>query len=159
MIDTLTSLRFLAVFFIFLSHLSYFTEYEKLKTIFDNYFYEGYFGVTFFFVLSGFVLCYNYYNKFNSISVNTIISFTKKRLAHIYPVHIITLLISLPLLYKDIIMNPLNNMVKVVINVLLLQSFIPKQSIYFSFNAVSWNLSSLLLFYALFPGNYSAIVI
>ncbi len=34
MIDTLTSLRFFAVVFIFLSHLGYFKQYENLKSIF-----------------------------------------------------------------------------------------------------------------------------
>lgn len=150
MIYTLNSLRFFAVVFIFLSHLSFFTQYDNLKFIFNNYFYEGYFGVTFFFLLSGFVLSYNYYNKINNISLKKVVLFTKKRLAHVYPVHVITLLISLPLLYKDIFLSPMKNLVKFVMNILLLQSFIPKESIYFSFNAVSWNLSSLLLFYVMF---------
>lgn len=151
MIDTLTSLRFFAIFFIFLSHLSYFVEYERLEPIFNNCFKEGYFGVTFFFLLSGFVLCYNYYNKITDVSLNKIISFTQKRLARIYPIHIITLFISLPLLYKEIIKYPVNNLVKATLNITLLQSFIPIQGVYFSFNAVSWNLSSLMLFYMLFP--------
>jgi len=151
MIDTLTSLRFFAVVFIFLSHLGFFTQYENLKSIFNNCFYEGYFAVTFFFLLSGFVLCYNYYSKLNDISLEKIISFTKKRLAHVYPIHIITFLISIPLLYKDILMYPLKNIFKAILNIMLLQSFIPKQSVYFSYNVVSWNLSSLLLFYILFP--------
>lgn len=41
MINTLTSLRFFAVVFIFLSHLGYFTQHESLKPIFNNCFYEG----------------------------------------------------------------------------------------------------------------------
>lgn len=135
----------------FLRCLSYFTQYDTLKPIFNNCFYEGYFGVTFFFVLSGFVLCYNYYKKINKVTSNNITSFAKKRLAHIYPTHVITFIISLPLLYKDILKYPLKNAAKAVINIMLLQSFIPKQSVYFSFNAVSWNLSSLMLFYILFP--------
>lgn len=151
MIDTLTSLRFLAIFFIFLSHLSYFTQYENLKPIFDNYFYEGYFGVTFFFLLSGFVLCYNYYNRITDIKFDKVLLFAKRRLARIYPIHVITFVISLPLLYKDIIKYPIKNLVNAILNITLLQSFIPNQEVYFSFNSVSWNLSSLILFYLMFP--------
>ncbi len=122
-----------------------------IRTIFTNCFYEGYFSVTFFFALSGFVLCYNYYNKLNDVSLKMIISFSKKRLARVYPVHFITFLISVPLLYRDILMHPLKNIVEAILNVMLVQSFVPSKGVYFSFNSVSWNLSSLLLFYILFP--------
>lgn len=97
------------------------------------------------------MLCYNYFNKPNCVSLKLLTSFTKKRLAHVYPIHIITFLISLPLLYKDVLRYPLKNIVYAFFNIMLLQSFIPKKAIYFSFNSVSWNLSSLLLFYILFP--------
>jgi len=60
MIKPLTSFRFFAALFVFLSHLSLFKEFEETEWLFENILYEGYLGVTFFFILSGFILTFNY---------------------------------------------------------------------------------------------------
>lgn len=149
MIKPLQSLRFIAITGVFLSHL--FTVQNTYPVFFENYFNFGYCGVTFFILLSGFVMAYNYFDKFEYANMKTSILFCKKRLKKIYPVHIITLLIALPLAYKTIINSPVDQLLKLLINASLIQSFIPKVSIYFSFNAVSWFLSVSFFFYILTP--------
>lgn len=141
MIKPLTSLRFFFAFFVFLSHLPFLKNSDS-SFIFEHIFSEGFLGVSFFFILSGFILAYNYRDKIanKKISLRT---FYIARFARIYPLHLATLLLSIPLFYKGISV--------LIINILLLQSYIPKQNIFFSYNAPSWSISSEFFFYALFP--------
>ncbi|ERI94323.1 acyltransferase [Clostridiales bacterium oral taxon 876 str. F0540] len=151
MIKPLTSLRFFAIFLVFLSHLGFIRAVPAYRYIFDNIFDEGYLGVTFFFMLSGFVISYNYLRKFKIINSKYNKNFILKRIAHIYPLHFITFFISLPLYIKDVLVNPIKNMIIALLNLLLLQSLVPKMSVYFSFNSVSWNLSVFMLLYLVTP--------
>lgn len=55
MIDTLTSLRFVFALMVFGAHC------YVIDNFFDAHFFkEGFVGVSFFFVLSGFIISYNY---------------------------------------------------------------------------------------------------
>ncbi|MEM7478835.1 MAG: acyltransferase [Planctomycetota bacterium] len=85
----LTSLRFFAAFFVYAFHVRAFVypEIDEL-TGFISY---GYIWVDFFFLLSGFVLAYNYSQRLSSKSL---LKFFVARIARIYPVHIVTLLLS-----------------------------------------------------------------
>lgn len=102
-------------------------------------------GVCFFTVLSGFVLCDGYQNRFrqNSISYG---SFLKRRLARIYPLHLLCFIGAFLLTYQ-MAYNP----VTWLVNLLLLQSWSPDPQVHFSANAVSWFLSMILFCYLLFP--------
>lgn len=56
-IKPLTSFRFVFAILVFASHLDFVRNASsEMMWLFDNVFYEGYIGVTFFFVLSGFKL-------------------------------------------------------------------------------------------------------
>ena len=61
-----------------------------------HFFKEGFVGVSFFFMLSGFIIAYNYQKKFseNKITKRT---FWVARIARIYPLHWLTLLIAVAL--------------------------------------------------------------
>lgn len=142
MIKPLTSLRFFFAFCVFLSHLSFLKEDENFKDLFTNLFSEGFLGVSFFFILSGFILALNYREKFKNNTI-TLKKFYIARLARIYPLFFFTMVASIPVLFSS---------VKILIyNAFLLQSYIPDKEYYFSYNAPSWSISDEMFFYALFP--------
>lgn len=145
MLKSLTSFRFFAAFMVYLTHC---------VGLARNYQF-GYIGVSFFFVISGFILVYNYHSKFTELNIGTIMKFYKARLAKIYPVHLLTFVISLP--YVFFILRPpvfnLDFFSGAFANLFLIQSFIPLPfgTVPYSFNQVSWSLSNELFFYFSFP--------
>ncbi|MNK18130.1 Acyltransferase family protein [compost metagenome] len=147
MIKPLTSLRFFFAFFVFLSHISFVKTDNSVFNWFQrNVFFEGYLGVSFFFILSGFVLAYSYKDKFSQRLLSKK-KFYLARVARIYPLHLLTLIISVPItVYDDDF-----GWAKLCFNILLLQSFIPIESFYSGFNSPSWSISNEMFFYLLFP--------
>jgi peptidoglycan/LPS O-acetylase OafA/YrhL len=147
LIRTLTSLRFFAALMVFFSHIHdvvIFNHHRFFDFIWKNVCYEGYIGVTFFFILSGFILTYNYNHLINNKQISTL-KFLSLRAARIYPTHLLCFFISLLpyfFLYRSILAG--------IFNLFLLQSFIPIVSVYFSFNAPSWSISNEAFFYLIF---------
>ena len=151
MIKPLTSLRFLFAFIVFLSHLDYLPKEEIFfNQIYKSIFKHGSLGVSFFFILSGFILSYNYKNKILSKEV-TFKDFWIARIARIYPLHLFTLFLSLPIFFTEAFNGTLLWVSSFLSNLLLLQSYIPNEKIYFGFNAVSWSISNELFYYMAFP--------
>lgn len=138
MITTLQALRFIFVMMIFMSHFAY-----AGIGAFDA---GGDCGVAFFFLLSGFVMARGYGSKMHdgTFSYRT---FLHRRLLKIYPLHLLCLLAFLLLSHAAIDL-------RVVLNALLLQCWVPLTQYYFSCNAVSWFLSCILFCYAVFPWLY-----
>lgn len=150
MITSLQALRWFAIFAIFLSHLNFFEKSEYALLYQYLFFSGGPVGVSIFIILSGFVITINYYNKTSDLSFTNAKRFTLKRIQKFYKLHILTLLLALPFAIAAIVKNYdliFNNLIKLLLNLLLLQSFVPMQGVYFSCNAVSWYLSTSLLFY------------
>lgn len=139
MISSLQSLRFIFAIMIFLHHYTINGEGVFLQ--------GGPCGVSFFMILSGFVMAAGYSKKITE-STFSYKAFILKRLIRLYPLHILCLVG-----FICIHISHLNLMgyIKLIPNILLLQSWIPKQSIYFSGNAVAWCLSDMIFFYAMFP--------
>lgn len=151
MIKPLTSLRFFFAFIVFLSHLPIiYPTNSTLTNLQKDVFAEGYLGVSFFFILSGFILSLTYKNKLINNKV-PLKEFWIARIARIYPLHLFTLLIAIPLSLTGILASTGVWLGKLFINILLLQSFFPQRSIYFSFNYPSWSISAESFFYLLFP--------
>ena len=138
MIETLQSLRFIFVMMIFLSHFAY-----RDISAFDA---GGDCGVAFFFILSGFVCSLGYGKRLREGQFSYG-DFLWKRVRKLYPLHLFCLLFYLLVSHA-----PLD--LKVLLNALLLQSWIPDADWYFSCNKVSWFLSSLLFCYLVFPWVY-----
>lgn len=140
-IEQLTGLRFFAALLVFASHSNWSASAEFYQRIFK----EGYVGVSFFFMLSGFVLSTSYKNKIS----NGVISFKKYsflRIARLTPLHFATAFPFIALaFYKGDI-----DFTSLLLNLTYLQSFIPSSNIYFSFNAPSWSLSNEMFFYICF---------
>ncbi|MFO1487494.1 MAG: acyltransferase [Verrucomicrobiota bacterium] len=146
----LTSLRFLAALAVFFSHLGYLKNIESMTWLRERVFVEGYAGVTFFFVLSGFILTYNYHKVLTDLNLREIQSFYIARFARIYPLYLLTFLISLPLLRTQIVQQPLTFLYTGAIEVLALQSYMPVASD-FAYNMPAWSLCDEFFFYALLP--------
>lgn len=139
MIDSLQSLRGIFAIFIFLHHFTI-----EGKGLFEA---GGACGVTFFFILSGFVMCAGYERK----EIRSELKFRKyylRRIVRVYPLHILCLV---SFLLINIFGLTRNQIFILLPNLLLLQSWVPINLIYFSGNAVSWCLCDLMYFYALFP--------
>ncbi len=84
-IPALTGVRALAAYLVFISHYEYVFDGELPHGL-KRYFQEFHFGVTIFFVLSGFLIAYRYYNRFE-LSGNWFKQYLKNRVARIYPMY------------------------------------------------------------------------
>lgn len=106
-------------------------------------------GVSFFLILSGFVMSAGYGEK---VQEERFIyrNYIKKRLIKVYPLHLLCLVVAALMAVAAGQLN-FKSAAVLGINAVLLQSWVPIESVYFSFNAVSWCLSDLLFFYAIFP--------
>ena len=148
-LDSLTSLRFLAAFVVFIYHSQFLANNL-------NRFHFGEIGVGFFFLLSGFIMSYVYFQKLRKGNSHEVVKFYVARIAKLYPLHILTFLISLPLVfsaYGVIIGGPTNwNLVGAAIsNLTLTQAYSSNIETLYSYNGVTWSISVEMLFYLLFP--------
>jgi len=143
-LDSLTGMRFVAAGLVFLSHIATggtfavgSTAADGLHTVTKT---ASTVGVSFFFVLSGFVLTWS------ARPGDTYTGFLRRRLVKIYPNHLVTFALAM-LLFAAAATPPGT----AVLNLLLLQAWSSDPSVYLSVNGASWSLSCELLFYALFP--------
>ena len=146
MIKPLTSLRMFFALFVFLSHLAFLKNDTYYADVFNNIFNEGFLGVSFFFILSGFILAYNYREKFLTGSISKK-EFYISRLARVYPVHIATTVIVLLLTF----IQYGQGWEYLFQHIFLMQSFFLEENIHFSLNSPSWSISDEMFFYLLFP--------
>ncbi|MCT4356194.1 acyltransferase [Streptomyces sp. Je 1-79] len=143
---SLTGLRFVAAMAVFLSHLfnPLFTPFggagarqaDSLFTI------AGGLGVTFFFVLSGFVLTWSVRPD------DTPRRFVRRRLVKLYPNHLVTFALAMALWAAAAASDGWQYWLP---NLLLLQVWFPDPAVGFSVNAASWSLGCELFFYLCFP--------
>lgn len=136
MIKSFGALRFLFMVMIFLHHFLW-NGTECFPAFGDC-------AVAFFFLLSGFSLSMGYGDRVVR-STFSWRQFMWQRAVRLYPMHLLALGLWVTLHGWSRVL---------CVNVLLLQSWFPLSSVYFSGNSVSWFLSDLLLFYAIFPWLY-----
>ncbi len=117
----------------------------------------GYFGVGFFFLLSGFILTYSYRASFaDGLRGGAVRAFYVARIARIVPLHLTTMLpIILTMVFFG---NPVwtnvdvrTRVAEVVAQATLVQSWSPDRNVHFGGNGPSWSISVEMFFYALFP--------
>lgn len=135
MIKNVQALRFLFIMLIVMSHI--------IGKTFD---FGGECGVSFFFMLSGFVLSYAYGEQ---VTEGTFLhgKFLGRQLCKFYPLHVLTFLV---MWLMDLRLGIGYEWYKLVANVLLLQSWIPDDGFFFVANCSSWFLCDLLFFYTVF---------
>jgi len=144
-LSSLTSLRFFAALAVLIHHTAGICENLYLFNLVGQ---VGWLGVSFFFVLSGFVLMWSFDRKI-SPSV-----YILRRLTRIYPLHIVCLLVSLCffLLTGFPIGGYIGTIPGTIANFLLIQDWVPGHpNIRQAWNGVSWTLSCEFFFYILAP--------
>lgn len=143
-LNALTSLRFFAAIMIVVLHIA--PSFPKLLSWFpENLILRQ--GVSFFFILSGFILTYSY-SKLESKKET--IFFICKRIARIWPLHMATLLIFV-LGCGPILKMPLESWLITTTNILMVHAWVPSQDFCFSFNSPSWSISTEFFFYLSMP--------
>ena len=152
-LPSLTGLRFLAAALVFCFHItlanSPIPPYGPVNPFADQgvanglswvFGKAGYVGVSFFFVLSGFVLFWS--TKPNERAT----AFWRRRALKIFPNHLVMFGLAMALFAAAI--TPARAWLP---NVFLLHSFFPQADTYVGVNPPSWTLCSEVLFYSLFP--------
>lgn len=142
-LSSLTTFRFIAAGMIVLHHVN---SYFNIELAWFNHLALDQ-GVSFFFVLSGFILFYRHGELDN---FQQAFDFLTARIARIWPLHaasfvLLLLFVANPWGPAGLSFGPL------LTNTLLLQAWIPLPGYFFSYNAVSWSLSTELLFYVAYP--------
>ncbi|EFB3704558.1 acyltransferase, partial [Escherichia coli] len=91
-IQSLTSLRMFAALGVFVSHLGLLSQSSiGMFNTAAKYFFNGYIGVTFFYILSGFIINYSFTNHIKKERFSNK-DFIVYRIARIFPVHIVALI-------------------------------------------------------------------
>ena len=143
----LTSLRFFAAFMIFLYHLREFSPLAWLYPISGAMLH----GVSFFFVLSGFVLTHVYIDRPRLPAGE----FYAARLARICPTHLATLALLLAALpfaaARGQNLSDAFTALSLALKLTMLDAWIPVRGVPLSWNSVSWSISTEMAFYAAFP--------
>ncbi|MFC2604908.1 MAG: acyltransferase family protein [Bacteroidota bacterium] len=141
-IEQLTFTRFLAAIPIVLFHYS--REIFPFNTPALNFLVvNANMGVSYFFILSGFVMAIAYGNR-QSIDFG---DFVKRRFARIYPVHFLAIILLLVCFVAR--NSPCSDYRGLLLNLTLLQSWVPGFAL--SFNVPAWSLSTEMFFYLSFP--------
>jgi peptidoglycan/LPS O-acetylase OafA/YrhL len=152
-LPSLTGLRFIAAMMVFFFHITLANSpvppngpinpfadrglANGLEWLFSK---SGYVGVSFFFVLSGFVLTWS------SRPGELMRAFWRRRALKIFPSHLVMFALAM-ILFASAITPPSAWLP----NIFLLHSLFPQPDIYVSVNPPAWTLCSELLFYLLFP--------
>jgi peptidoglycan/LPS O-acetylase OafA/YrhL len=110
---------------------------------------HGYIGVSFFFVLSGFILAYSYRSKLNDAGDSA--EFWGARIARIYPAYLLAFVVFLPIAIYSALLNADRGLTLLTagLQITLTQSWVPYTAL--QWNSPAWSLSVESFFYALFP--------
>ena len=142
-LDALTGLRFIAALAVFIHHVTGHFGIPDAKVAL------GAPAVSFFFVLSGFILTYVYHDRLKWGGVK---KFYFTRWARIWPLHLVCLLLMLGLAHNlRLFSTDPQHWGKLLANLFLVQSWVPESSYVFGFNGVSWSISTEMFFYLMFP--------
>jgi peptidoglycan/LPS O-acetylase OafA/YrhL len=155
-VDALTSLRGLAALWVLGHHFrgDLFTLFDGLRPL-EPLLALGHIAVPYFFILSGFVLAYNYAPDFRRLTVSRYTAFIGRRWVRIYPVHLFTLLFVLAMVLVchrlgiAITRGDKFSAQDFVLNLFLVQAWLPNYQL--NWNGPSWSISSEWFAYLLFP--------
>ncbi len=157
-LPALTGVRAFAALWVMLLHLTEVTSVllpEPVARGFALIALPGFLGVDVFFVLSGFIISYNYDAKFvGRVELGRYLRFLRARLARIYPVHLV-LLLALVAVVRGVGVDPGAGIdpsrwstAQLIESLLLIHAWVGHTG---AWNSVSWSISSEWLAYLLFP--------
>lgn len=147
-IITLQSLRFVFCLFIFVFH--YFRSVGS-----SGFEYGGDAGVTFFFMLSGLVVSIGCGHSVENGTFQYS-KFLRKRLAKLYPLHLLTFAAALCM---GIVAGVKFNLTKTIVHLLMLQEFSLSEEMMNYGSGLSWFLGTLFFCYVFLPFLYRRLVI
>jgi peptidoglycan/LPS O-acetylase OafA/YrhL len=144
-LDALTGMRALAALNIVFFHFSDPKIFGPFAPVVDN----GYVSVSFFLLLSGFVLAYNYRERADR-GLMRARTFWMARFSRIYPVFLFSLVMSFLVLGQEWRIRPHGEFAwGIGLTFLLAQGWSPTLCTFW--NAPAWTLTTDVFFYALFP--------
>lgn len=146
-IDSLTGLRFVAALLVYFSHLP--QDNADLPKVVSTFMYSGYNGVSLFFVLSGFVICYNYFNIVSTNFKASLKPFFVARFARVYPMYLLMFLFAF--FSADIFRQLADKWPVLLQQVTVTQAWNPDVNVAYSYNAQSWSVSVEAFLYLTFP--------
>lgn len=143
-IKSLTGIRWVAALAVFLSHTLVGPNVSPGITVVTQ---KGYFGVTLFFILSGFILTITYLKTFEKVSFSVISNFFIARFARIYPLYLFCLLaaISFNFLINKTVPSYFFE------HLLAVQSWSGSTEVAFGLNGPGWSIGVELFLYMVFP--------
>ena len=140
-IEQISFTRFIAAISIVIYHYAI-QLFPENQTFIINVFNHANVGVSYFYILSGFVMIVAYGN-YEKIDAKT---FYINRFARIYPIYLISLiLISIVYLFS----NQFNDLLGFVLNFFVIQAWVPGNAI--KFHGQSWSITVEFFFYVIFP--------
>jgi peptidoglycan/LPS O-acetylase OafA/YrhL len=141
---SLTGLRFVAAFLVFgfHVHITHLFANRSADRATGYIFGQGAIGVSFFFLLSGFVLTWS------ARPGDPARRFWRRRVAKVYPNHVVT---AVGALFALAASGGALSLLTVFCNLLLVQAWVPQKTLYFGLNTPSWSLSCEMFFYLCFP--------
>jgi peptidoglycan/LPS O-acetylase OafA/YrhL len=145
-LDALTALRFFAAGMVVVSHAAGVFHCLDKKWLIDMPLAQG---VSFFFVLSGFILTYNYPQLGG---VKEVLQFWRARVARIWPAHVFTLFLCLFIFaLKPLTTWGLPITYNIAAHLAMVHGWILQDQFFFTVNPPSWSISTEFAFYLLFP--------
>lgn len=142
-LDSLTSFRWFAASLVFLLHAD--SQLLPERSSFHDLVAPAASGVSFFFLLSGFVLAWSHQAS------TTRRVFYGRRIARLYPAYAVMAIVAIPVLALTGELSTVTGLALAAFTLSLLQSWVPSATVTYAGNSVSWSLSTEMFFYACFP--------
>lgn len=141
-LHSLTALRMFAALAVFNFHVSLLFSRSSARGLVSHLTWAGPTGVSFFFLLSGFVLTWS------RRPADRRRDFYRRRFARIYPLHLLTWAAAGLLLLAIGLRIPADG---AALSAVLLHSWVPTAAVHYAMDTPSWSLSCEAFFYAVFP--------